>query len=111
MPDSVTWTGASGAAYIYYIYPNPPNFSDPSQDGNYIYAKIVNNLWVPIYIGQGCLQDRCCANHHKAICITEKGATHVHAHIVAAEASRLAEEADLLTALPQAYTPTGCNER
>jgi hypothetical protein len=103
------WTGASGAKYNYYIFAIPPNF-DPNQNGNYIYTKIVNNLWTPIYIGQGDLRDRT-TNHHKANCIASKGATHVHAKLTATEAARKSEEADLLAMYTNAYAPNGCNEK
>lgn len=105
------WTGASGTNYTYHIHPNPPNFS-PNQDGNYIYtAKNAEGKWFPIYIGEGCLSDRCCDNHHQARCIAEKGATHVHAHLNAVKADRKAEEDDLLARYTNAYAPNGCNIR
>lgn len=46
------WIGKSGKSYLYYVWSLPQAFS-PNQDGNYIYTKLVNNQWVPIYIGQG----------------------------------------------------------
>jgi hypothetical protein len=103
------WVGASGVQYTYYIFGLLPNF-DPNQNGNYIYCKKVNNLWSPIYIGQGDLRDRT-ENHHEVECIACKGATHVHAHRNEREADRKREEADLLANYPQAYAPTGCNEK
>ena len=110
MADSCNWTGASGTKYTYHVYDNPPYF-DPNQDGNYIYAKKnEKGLWVPVYIGEGCLSDRCCDAHHQARCIANKGATHVHAHLNRSQLSRRAEESDLLTNYSQAYKPTGCNE-
>jgi len=51
-PGPCIWVGASGVQYTYYISGLLPNF-DPNQNGNYIYCKKVNNLWSPIYIGQG----------------------------------------------------------
>lgn len=105
-----TWTGATGMKYTYHVFENPPNFS-ANQDGNYIYTKVVNDVWTPIYIGEGCLSDRCCDNHHKANNIAQKGATHVHAHIGATQAARRAEEKDLLANYPNAYEPSGCNEK
>lgn len=108
---SFVWVGASGRSYTYYIYTNPPNFN-ANQDGNYIYARQdQRGEWIPIYIGQGCLSERCCPAHHKARCIGQKGATHVHAHLNGVEQARLAEEDDLLAAHPEAYEPIGCNER
>lgn len=103
------WVGASGAQYTYYIFSIPPNFT-PNQNGNYIYTKRVENLWQPIYIGQGDLRERT-QNHHRAQCIGAKGATHVHAKLTATEAVRTQEESDLLGNYTQAYAPAGCNIR
>lgn len=103
----IHWSGASGKKYGYWSKPLP--FScNPDQDGNYIFCKIVNNVWVPIYIGQGdineCVND---ATHYK--CATGKGATHVHVHTNSIEQARVAEEQDLLAGHPQAYAPTDRN--
>jgi hypothetical protein len=106
-----TWTGASGKAYRYYVYPRHPSISD-DQDGNYIYVKInAQNQYMPIYIGQGDLSARATKDHHQVRCINSKGATHVLLRLNANEADRLAEEKDLLARFAQAYAPTGCNQR
>jgi len=104
------WTGGSGKGYTYFVYSLP--FScKAAQDGNYIYAKQdAAGGWVPIYIGEGDLNDRA-GNHHQHACITQKGATHFHCHLQASKDARRAEEADLLAGHPSAYQPTGCNER
>jgi hypothetical protein len=102
--QSCVWTGASGKSYTYQVFDNPPHFK-PNQDGNYIYAKVVNNMWVPIYIGEGSLSDGCYAGHHQAPCIAQEGATHVHAHFNGDEANRKAEEEDLLARYTIAYAP------
>ena len=103
------WTGKSGTKYGYWSKPLP--FScNAGQDGNYIFTKIVNNSWVPIYIGQGDLNDRVNdPTHYK--CATGKGATHVHVHTNAKEQDRLNEESDLLALHTNAYAPTGCNQK
>ena len=103
------WTGKSGTKYGYWSKQLP--FScNPGQDGNYIFAKIVNNVWVPIYIGQGDLHDRVNdPTHYK--CATGKGATHVHVHTNTKEQDRLNEESDLLAGHSNAYAPTGCNQK
>lgn len=95
--------------YTYYVHDLPASFN-PNQPGNYIYTKLVNGYWVPIYIGQGDLGVRVSDSHHKAACIRSKGATHVHVHLNSSEQSRLAEERDLLGRFTQAYVPTGCND-
>jgi len=107
-PD-VYWTGASQTKYGYWSKPLP--FSCQSGvDGNYIFTKIVNNVWVPIYIGQGELNERVNDPTHYG-CATRKGATHVHVHTTASEQDRRKEEADLLAGHPNAYAPTGCNQK
>lgn len=107
---SITWGGASGAKYEFYIFELPVSLDD-EQDGNYIWAKIVNNKWVAIYIGEGDLGKRS-KNHHKADCINRKGATHFLCHKNNKNQDRLDEEDDLLEAWgEEAYAPKGCNEK
>jgi hypothetical protein len=110
MADKSVWTGASATTYTYEVHPLPVTFS-PNQCGNYIYAKIVDNAWCPIYIGEGDLRDRISVNHHQAENIAKKLATHVHVHLNATEDARTSEEADLLANYSQAYAPNGCNEK
>lgn len=102
------WEGASGKKYKFWWYKLPHSFK--SQDGNYIYTKIINNQYVPVYIGEGDLKDRS-ENHHKTSCIKQKGATYIHAHLKDKKKDRRIEEKDLLSAYPDAYEPTGCNEK
>lgn len=104
------WTGVSGRVYRYFIHELPVNFNE-GQNGNYIYVKILNGHWSPIYIGQGDLGERVGPSHHAAVCINSKGATHVHVHLTPNEQDRLNEERDLLARYTVAYKPTGCNER
>ena len=105
----IDWPGASGKMYHYWIHELPCSFN-PNQNGNYIFCKIVNNKWIPIYIGQGDLNERVNDDDHYN-CATRKGATHVHVHTSSTERARLSEEQDLLDAYPQAYAPTGCNKK
>jgi len=103
------WTGASGEKYGYWVKKLP--FScDPEQNGNYIFAKVVNNVWLPVYIGQGDINNRVNDRvHYKAA--VNKGATHVHVHTNPTERDRTSEEQDLLQGHPEAYAPTGCNQK
>jgi len=104
------WRGRSGQVYQFYIYALPASFAE-NQPGNYIYTKRDSaGNWVPIYIGQGDLNDRA-NNHHQSLCIRQKGGTHFHCHKNSSEQNRLNEEADLLANYTQAYQPVGCNER
>lgn len=105
------WIGASGTEYLYYVHQLPVNF-DENQNGNYIYTKIINSKWSPIYIGQGDFNDRIGPNHHQADCIKNKGATHVHVRLNPKEQNRINEEEDLLANYyTSAYAPNGCNEK
>lgn len=104
-----TWVGASGMSYDYSIYPLNPSLKSEKY-GNYVFAKQnAFGEWVPIYIGEGDLSDRCTDRHHQWSCIRSKGATHVHVHFNPSKISRRTEEEDLLRAHPIAYVPTGCN--
>lgn len=107
--ETCVWQGASGKQYTYYIWRRHPNINN-GQAGNYIYAKRnQQDLWVPIYIGEGDLSVRCTRSHHQQTCINSRGATHVHLHLNARQEDRWAEEADLLARYQNAYAPNGCN--
>jgi hypothetical protein len=104
-----TWTGASGADYLYFIYPRHPEIN-AGQDGNYIYAKKNSEgKWVPVYIGEGDLSKRATSDHHRMTCIDSKNATHVHLRINGRKEDRRAEERDLLARYTNAHVPSGCN--
>lgn len=110
-PQQIQWIGESGKKYTYYVHSLPANLNE-GQDGNYIFTKVENNSWKPIYIGEGDLGIRTNVNnHHQASCLKSKGATHVHVHLNGVEKERLAEEQDLLANYTQVYKPTGCNEK
>lgn len=109
MPNTFTWTGISGTQYTYYVYDLPVSFKEGQ--GNYIYCRIDNSQWVPIYVGEGDLSDRISNNHHQFQCITAMGATHVHVHLSNTKQGSQREEADLLRRHTQAYRPQGCNEK
>jgi hypothetical protein len=94
--------------YRYWVFEQHPKI-DPDQPGNYIYATIENNQWVPVYIGQGDISVRCSQAHHQVQCINSKRATHVHMHKNVGKDAREMEEADLLANFPMAYAPSGCN--
>lgn len=110
-PQAATWQGGSRRQYTFWVYQLPANLNS-GQAGNYIFTKIVNGVWVPVYIGEGELSERTGLDiHHQRACLIQKGATHVHAHKNDVEQDRKAEETDLLAGNPDAYRPTGCNER
>ncbi|MGO8842390.1 MAG: hypothetical protein ACLQF1_15045 [Methyloceanibacter sp.] len=107
--QTCNWTGASGAKYLYHIYPRGHGIA-AGQMGNYIYSKQnAERKWVPIYIREGDLCVRSKNNHHQIKCIDGKGATHMHMHLNANEANRKSEESDLLGNYTNTYVPNGCN--
>ena len=111
MPNKkCNWIGTSKIPYSYSIYKFPVRFNE-GQDGNYIFCKLVERKWRPIYIGQGDLGKKVTLQHHKLDCIIKNGATHVHVHLNAKEEDRKSEESDLLANYGQAYEPKGCNEK
>lgn len=107
MSQSVSWTGQSGTSYNYDVHALPWRPA-AGQDGNYIFAKIVNNVWQPVYIGQGNLQERYDAALGEG-CVRSKGATHYHEHLNGLKTNRVNEEADLIAGHPNCKWPTGCN--
>ena len=107
MSDKCNWPGESGAAYAYTVHellwrPNA------EQDGNYIFAKIVDDAWHAVYIGQGDLQDRYDAALSKG-CVMLKSATHYHYHLNDDKDDREQEESDLIAGNPECKQPNGCN--
>ena len=92
---TIRWQGASGNSYRYWIY--PIGHSLKTEGGNYIFARETESgRYTPIYIGEtGDLSDRF-DNHHKAECIGNEGATHIHARLNSKHQDRLDEEADLV---------------
>ena len=95
MAQEVTWKGAKGE-YKYWVHSLDKHWKDES--GNYIFAKVVDDKWHPIYIGETeSLKDRLGPQHHKWTCGQRNGMTHIHAHTTpSGEKVRKAEETDLL---------------
>lgn len=100
------WVGQSGTSYKYWIYPidfymNEVRLNLTNTPGNYIFTKqgVVDALfltWTPVYIGEtGDLAGRF-DSHHKANCIHEHQATHIHVHVSSSiKQYRVDEENDL----------------
>ena len=94
--DTVSWPGASGREYKYWVSPMNSTFKD--EPGNYIFARESSpGQWKPIYIGEtSSLMDRL-SSHEKLPCANRHGATAIHAHTSSGDAqARRAEESDLL---------------
>lgn len=103
----IKWNGGSGKIYSYEEFPIDVAF-DKNLQGNYIFcAKRSNGSYDAIYIGEGILDQRV-SEHRKTGCVTQKGATHIHAHLNPKDAA-FAEETDLLLVHTEAYEPKGCN--
>ena len=102
-----TWQGGSGEKYEFSVLPIDFSFKE-DQDGNYNFAKKIDNVCYAIYIGEGDLKERTEFRINDG-CVVKKSATHIHAHINSNETSRKLEEQDLLNGNEEAYSPTGCN--
>ncbi len=92
----VNWTGRSGRAYAYKVYPITTPFRP--LPGNFIYAmQDAEGQWIPIYIAQSRDLHQRLEGHVSVDGAIQHGATHVHAHYdVAGQAARCAEERDLV---------------
>lgn len=102
---TILWPGKSGEKYKYWIHLIGTEFKDIS--GNYIFAKETSpGKWWPVYIGQTNSLSTRLSHHEKEACAKNNGATHIHAHTSGNEATRLAEEKDLIVN----WTPV-CNEQ
>ena len=105
---TVNWTGESGKKYNFYIRKLPNRPPNKDERGNYIFCKVSNGYYSPIYIGEGKLQER----YDAAIaekCVNSKGATHYHVHLNSDQAARKTEESDLIAGNTQCEWPNGCN--
>jgi excinuclease UvrABC nuclease subunit len=107
--NQLDWEGASGKKYAFYLHEIGTDYKD--EPGNYIFARLSNNTWVPIYIGEtDSLKDRLYTNltsHHKYDCaVNMNGATHFFTRITSGgEQARLDIETDLV----HAFNPP-CND-
>lgn len=107
MSNVVTWVGASGTPYIYYVY--NANGDIPANLGNYIYARKEGSNWLPVYIGHGDLS--ICAGDKPDLmkCIELKGAAYIHLRCNSRLHDRSVETEDLLLRFGQAFAPGGCH--
>jgi predicted restriction endonuclease len=94
---TITWKGASGREYKYWIYDIGYDKFDPVP-ANYIFTKETESrTHKPIYIGEtGDITERF-DYHHKIDCIRRNGATHINAHKSSSDKeTRCKEETDLI---------------
>ncbi|MEO6835576.1 MAG: hypothetical protein ABI231_06680 [Candidatus Tumulicola sp.] len=71
--------------------------------GNYIFAKLVNGSWSPVYIGESDSLKNRHTSHDKEACTKRNGATHIHAHSSSwQKRARLDEETDIRKNFPNA---------
>lgn len=96
MADYIDWTISTGT-YRYWFLATPLDASSiQSLAGNYMFVKLTNNGWVPIYVGiADDLSDRIPTHEKKQEAILN-GATHVMAHLQSDLNLRKSEEADLI---------------
>ena len=104
-PD-VCWVGASRKKYGYWSRPLP-YACKPGDHGNFIFCKLINDEWVPVYIGHGELKSRLSDPAHYGYAV-RKGATHVHVRMNSMEQARIEEAQDLLEGYPEAGKQEGC---
>ena len=95
---TVNWTGASGKIYSFDVYTLGTKFNEV--ECVYLYTKIVNNIYQPIYVGQTSqlatrLDQHANGDEDSDKCIQRSGATLLHVHMLKPESSRLAVETDL----------------
>ena len=94
--ETALWRGYSGKTYEYVVYGLNTTWNDIP--GNYIFVRLVNGRWRPLYIGQtSSFQSRITTSHEKWPCAVEHGITHIHARTNDyGEEARLSEECDLI---------------
>lgn len=93
--ETCSWPGKSGKTYKHNVYPIGATFQE--KGGNYVFCKLnAARKRVPQYIGQTENLNVRLGSHDKEACAKRNGATHIHAHLDAREADRLAEEMDLI---------------
>ena len=107
MSETTYWQGKSGQSYTYTVHPLSWR-PGANQDGNYIFAKVVNGVWKAVYIGQGDLQERYDAALREG-CVQMKSATHYHERLNNSVTAREQEENDLISGNPECEWPVGCN--
>ena len=96
---TVNWTGASRKIYSFDVYTMDTKFNEV--ECVYLYTKIVNNIYQPIYVGQTSqlatrLDQHANGDEDSEKCIQHSGATHLHVHMLKPESSRRSVENDLL---------------
>ena len=101
MADFIDWP-TNGSTYRYWFL-NPYDASSiKAEAGNYLFALLTVNGWVPKYIGIADNLSERIPCHERWIEAVGLGCTHVLAHIQSDAAKRVAEEQDLIAY----YQPT-----
>ncbi len=103
------WSGGTGEQYFHIIHKMPCR-PYSNNEGNYVFAKLVDDNWQAVYIGEGKLRDRYDEAMNKE-CVTDKDATHYHWHLNADADERFYEEADMIDGNDECMEPTGCNRQ
>jgi hypothetical protein len=95
--QAIEWTGKSGTAYRYYIWPRGANV-DGGPPGNFIHVKETEHgVLAPVFIGQTEDVNRRLVSAEIQECVNSAGATQLHLHAnYKGEQARLEEEADLM---------------
>jgi hypothetical protein len=96
MADHIEWPGISGRTYAYWILPGLTTSDIQSVPGNYIFVKLANGLWYPLYMGIADNLSARLSNHEVTPQASALGATHVLAHVNRDRQRREFEERDLI---------------
>lgn len=92
--NTVNWPGLSGTSHSFQSYPVDSSWN--SVGAVYIFAKIENNSWVPVYIGKTNDLANRHADHEREAAAKIMGAWHLHVKVVTTEAERSLIEQDLI---------------
>jgi hypothetical protein len=90
----VRWPGKSGNRYVYRPYPIGSKLK--AIPGNYIFAKKLNDIWSPVFVGQTDDLSTQLLGGSDIEHVERSGATHIHAHQASDEIElRMSEESDI----------------
>lgn len=102
------WLGKTKTKYEFKVFPRNQQLKHVK--GNYIFAKLINNTWEAVYIGEGYLDERTQDPEHLE-CASNKGFTHYHVHSHENDITRKLEEENLIAGNIECLEENGgCNK-
>jgi hypothetical protein len=95
--SDIDWIGRSGWTYGYFFLKDTSAAGIVPEPGNYAFVRqLANGNWTPIYFGIAENLRGRIPNHERLAEAVRLGATHIMGHTTPNEASRVAEEQDLI---------------